>query len=390
MSKKPDNINSRTIVNSIHSIEKETWEKVVNNQNIYLSYSYLTALEESMKDEMDFYYSISFDSDNNSVLIAAFQVVYFSDRGKRKSLVNEQFCKLKSKLLSFNLLVCGNIFSDGENGFLYSSSISKKEAIIELTEISEEIKLISKRERKKLPVVLFKEFWAKQDTYTKSFKKQNFREFMIDVNMVLPIHKSWKNLDDYLFSLKTKYRTRAKSVYKKSKELVIKELSSSEILHYQEEIFILFKNVVNNANFSLGSLNSIAFYRFKKELTNQFIFKAAFLEDKMVGFCTSFFHNNVLEANYVGIDYEHNFNKSIYQRLLYEYIDIALTLGVEELQLGRTSELIKSAIGAVPENMKLYAKHRSTIPNLLLKPVFHFISPSKFELRQPFKTEYTL
>jgi hypothetical protein len=26
----------------------------------------------------------------------------------------------------------------------------------------------------------------------------------------------------------------------------------------------------------------------------------------------------------------------------------------------------------------------------LLKPAFHFISPSKFELRQPFKTEYAL
>ncbi|MDB9932133.1 hypothetical protein OAD28_05365 [Flavobacteriales bacterium] len=390
MSKNSSKIVKRKIVSSIQFLDEDLWNTITQNENIYLSYSYLSALEDTIKEEIDFYYSISFDDQNNPVLVASFQVVHFSDKKKRKNSFHDTYCLIKNKILSFNILVCGNVFSDGENGFLFADSVSKKEAIIELSSITEKIKAISKKNKKKLPVVLFKEFWAKEDTYTKSFKKQSFREFMIDVNMVLPIHESWNNLDDYLFSLKTKYRTRAKSVYKKSKELVFRNLNKEEIEEYNSEIKTLFNNVVDNATFSLGALNSMAFVKFKEALNEQFIFKAAFLEDKMVGFCTSFFHNNILEANYVGIDYELNHDKSIYQRLLYEYVETALELNAKELQLGRTSELIKSAIGAVPENMKLYAKHRSTIPNLLLKPAFHFISPSKFELRQPFKTEYAL
>ncbi len=390
MSKNSKQVAKREIVSSIHSLDRDAWNTVTKNDNIYLSYSYLAALEEIMNREMDFYYSISYDFENKPVLAASFQVVLFSDKKKRKNTFQDKYCLVKNKLLSFNILVCGNVFSDGENGFIYGNEISKKEAIIELTAITEEIKIISKKTNKKLPVVLFKEFWAKEDTYTKSFKKQSFREFMIDVNMVLPIHESWNSLDDYLFSLKTKYRTRANSVFKKSEDLVIKNLSADEIVTYNSEVKTLFNNVVDNASFSLGALNTMAFAKFKEALKEQFNFKAAFLEDKMVGFCTSFFHNNILEANYVGIDYTYNQDKAIYQRLLYEYVEIALELNATELQLGRTSELIKSAIGAVPENMKLYAKHKSTIPNLLLKPAFHFISPSKFELRQPFKIEYAL
>lgn len=390
LSKSPLTIVKNKIVSSIHSFEEAVWDSLIEQSNIYLSYSYLAALEDTMSQEMDFYYSLSFDANEKPVLAAAFQVVLFSDNSIKNSPLEEKYCGLKNKLLSFNLLVCGNVFSDGENGFLYSNSLSKKEAVIELSAIAEEIKKTSKKHKKKLPVVLFKEFWAKEDTYTKSFKKQSFTEFMIDVNMVLPIHSSWNTMDDYLFSLKTKYRTRAKSVYKKSEELVIKSLNTEEIAANENEISALFENVVENASFSLGALKVAAFAKFKQELGDKFIFKAAFYEGKMVGFCTAFFHRNTLEANYVGMDYSLNLDKCIYQRLLYEYVETALELNAKELHLGRTSELIKSAIGAVPENMKLYAKHKSTIPNLLLKPAFRFISPSKFELRQPFKTEYAL
>ena len=218
MSKNSRKIVKRKIVSSIQFLDEDLWSTITQNENIYLSYSYLSALEDTIKEEIDFYYSISFDDQNNPVLAASFQVVHFSDKKKRKNSFHDTYCLIKNKILSFNILVCGNVFSDGENGFLFTDSVSKKEAIIELSIITEEIKAISKKNKKKLPVVLFKEFWAKEDTYTKSFKKQSFREFMIDVNMVLPIHESWNNLDDYLFSLKTKYRTRAKSVYKKSKE----------------------------------------------------------------------------------------------------------------------------------------------------------------------------
>ena len=93
-------------------------------------------------------------------------------------------------------------------------------------------------------------------------------------------------------------------------------------------------------------------------------------------------------ANFVGLDYGFNKEQCVYQRFLYDYVEQGLNRGLKELHLGRTAELVKSQIGALPTNMKLYAKHRKSVSNLLLKPIIQSISPSEFELRVPFKANY--
>lgn len=390
MSETESIITTRKIATSITEFDKKNWNKVVDGTNIYLSFGYLKALEESMKKDIDFYYSVSYNQSNDPVLVSAFQIVTFTDKRKHKpNQVISCVSRAKSKLFTFNVMVCGNVFSDGENGFIYSNCLTKANAIDEVVIVSKEIKKQSKRADKKASIVLFKEFWAKENTYGKLFKNHSFREFMIDVNMILPIHKSWSNMDEYLFSLKTKYRTRAKGVFKKSKDLNFKDFTSQEIIENSKEIEILFNNVAEKSNFSFGKIKPIAFAKLKEELGSGFILRGAYCNGELIGFSTALLNNNVLEANYVGIDYRHNNTYAIYQRLLYDYIEQAIQLGAKELHLGRTSELIKSAIGAVPENMNLYAKHNNAIHNLALKPLFHFISPSKFELRKPFKQEFS-
>lgn len=211
---------------------------------------------------------------------------------------------------------------------------------------------------------------------------------MADVNMVLKLHEEWNTLEDYLFSMTTKYRTRIKSIYKKSNNLSIKSLSAKEIKENQSEIKTLLENVSKKAEYSYGVINVNAFVLFKENLKEDFILKAVFLNDKIIGFSTSFFYNGQLDANYVGMDYDYNTEYAVYQRLLCDYVAQAIERGAKELHFGRTSELVKSALGAQPINMKLYAKHKSAISNFLLKPVFNFITPSNFELRKPFKADF--
>jgi hypothetical protein len=388
LSKSTNKIAHRKIVNSIRQVDQEEWNSVAKSKNIYLSFAYLNALEMAMNNEMDFYYSISYTADNTPVLIAAFQIVRYVDKrahnGNRFSCI---ISKAKSRLFTFNVVVCGNVFSDGENGFLFSEKMDKAEAIKELEFVSKAVQDITKKADKKASIVLFKEFWVKDDNFGIHFKRKKFREFMIDVNMVLKLQTNWLNMEDYLSSLKKKYRSRAKSVMRNSETLELKSLTTEEIISNSVRIKELFNNVVEKASFKFGRINVEAFINLKSALGEQFVFRGAFLNNQLVGFSTAICNNHAYEANYVGIDYEVNEDKEIYQRLLYDFIELAIERKASELHLGRTSELIKSAVGAVPENMNLYAKHNNRMHNIALKPIFHFIAPSKFELRQPFKTE---
>ena len=379
----------RNIWYSIDAVPAEDWDHVVTNRNLYLSRAYLSALETHMMEHMRLVYSVSYTEDGKAVLAAAFQLVQFIDKRRAYS---KALCKLSyhvtkkiADVFTINVLVCGNVFADGENGFIWSEDLSAENAIDEMEQTILELKENSEI-RELSSITLFKEFWPESTSFTERLLNFRYRGFMIDVNMVLHISEDWKNLDDYLGSMKTKFRTRAKSVFKKSEAIQVRSIDAAQIREHKARIQELFGNVLEKSDFSFGKLNVLAFAAFAESLGEAFTFRGFFLEDQLVGFSTSLLNKGNLEANFVGLDYNYNVGYCIYQRMLYDYVEQALACGAKELQLGRTAEQIKSTIGAIPMNMKLYAKHRSSVPNLLLKPIIRSIAPSEFELRQPFKT----
>lgn len=382
----------RTIYNSTKSINRSDWNAVLKGRNIYLSLDYLEALESGMKDHMKLFFSISYNENKGPVLISAFQLVKFIDK---RRMFTDHLCKLHyhikkhiEDIFTINTLVCGNVFSDGENGFIWSEDLSPDSAFDEINNTIKQLKTEHEL-KEKASITLFKEFWPDTVKSSNRLKEHSYRDFMIDVNMVLTIHESWKTLEDYLLSMKTKFRTRANAVFKKSKEVEIKSLSPESIIEQKERISELFGNVLAKSDFSIGTITPETFANFKENLNENFEFRGFYLDGLMIGFSTSFRNNKNMEANFVGLDYQHNKEYEIYQRILYDYVEQALEFGATELQLGRTSELIKSSIGAIPTNMKLYIKHRKSVSNLLLKHVIQSISPSEFELRKSFKANFT-
>ncbi len=377
---------------TIHNINKEHWNDILKGSNIYLSTEYLEALETSLKGQVEFRYILFYNKSSKPVALASVQILDFSNEGFK---TNDVYCKVASRIknklletLDVKMMVCGNVFACGENGFMYTNDLSAEDAYNNLSNGLYELRQTQKTD-KPISVVLLKEFWPSSFKTSDLLKSAGFKDFKVDVNMILHIHPTWKTMDDYLASMTTKFRTKAKSVYKKSAELIVKDFSVDDILHYKSEIENLYGSVVEKADFKFGILNGDAFVNFKKNHQGHFIFKAYFLKEKLVGFSSSFISNNSFDANYVGLDYEYNYTHATYQRMLYDFVELSISNNLKELRLGRTAEEIKSCIGAEPMDMKLYLRHRNSISNKLLAPIIATITPSEFELRYPFKAEFT-
>jgi hypothetical protein len=371
---------------SVASIDVAHWQSVVKGKNIYLTLDYLAALESTMAQNMDFFYTLIYDDSDNPIMACVFQLVGFNYRGGDHSrLLLKNLCKYQSKDgFKISLLVGGNVFANGENCAIWNGDLTDRQAAKLLTRTIKKIKEDAKI-KKKISVELFKEYWPKSAEVIDGFKSSKYKGFEIDVNMVMTIPAEWKSMHDYLNNMKTKFRTKAKKVFKSSASLELRSMGVDEIDQYKNEILTLFSSVLDRSEYSLGAIEPLTFSGFKKALNDKFFFRALFLEGKMIGFSTSFLNNDFFEANYVGIDYDFNQKYDVYQRLLYDFVELAINNGAKELHLGRTSELIKSQIGAVPVSMKLYAKHKSFLPNLVLSMALNFVKASQYELRPPFK-----
>lgn len=378
------------IFHKTEALPTKDWEQVLAGKNLYLSLAYLEVLEDTLQDQVTLFFSVSY-LDKVPVLITAFQLVTFEDRREQS---HKSFLKIlsdtKSKRQSFkmNMLVCGNVFADGEHGFVASDDLSNDDVIQELVTISETIKKKSSSSSKKISVRLFKEFWPASVSKMETLIAHRFTAFHIDVNMVLDIHPSWNTFDDYLQSMKAKFRTKAKSSYKRSAALSVRSLSVAAIKENRDKIDLLFTNVLDKSEYSFGRMNATVFAALKENLDQNFSFVGAYLNEELVGFSIAYFHNDIMQAGYVGLDYTYNTEYAIYQRILYHYVEQAIDRKVIQLQLGRTSELIKSALGAKPIDMKLYAKHKRPITNLIMGAVLNKVAPSDYELRRPFKSGF--
>lgn len=379
------------VFKSVNDISKADWERVLKDRNVYLSLYYLEAIEESLKDEIMFRYLIFYNEKSLAVAIAAIQFVTFYDKGSQE---REALClirtQIKNHLIDSNgvkVLTCGSPFSCGENGFLFTSEITEKEAYRNLSKGLNQLQKAEK-DNIKAPVILLKDFWPESDLADAIMKADGFKDFMIDVNMVMKIDASWKSREDYLQSMVTKFRTKAKSALKKSEILITYDFQEEDIIKHQQEIDKLYLSVVEKSDFNFGALNAGTFVYLKKNLKEKFIVRGYFLESTLVGFSTAFLCDKIMDANYVGINYELNREYAIYQRMLYDYVELAINTECIELRFGRTAEEIKSTIGALPINMKLYVRHKSAVKNSLLRPVVNAITPSSFEQRYPFKAEF--
>lgn len=376
---------------SVKMINSSHWDDVVGGENVYLSRNYLQSLEDALSNSIDFRYIIFYCKNYNPVGVAAVQILDFVDKNEK---YNDALCvvgkQVKHKLLKhldIKVMVCGNAFATGENGFMFNSDIDPSEAYLNLSNALYRLRR-SEALNGRVSIILLKEFWPASFEKAEVLKKHDFREFKIDVNMVLKIHESWQSMDDYLGSMVSKFRTKAKSVFKKSEDLEVVNMDALQIENNKVRLQELYTTVVRKADFKFGELNGDAFVNFKKNLGDSFVLRGYYLNNSLIGFSTAFVAKKVVDANYVGLDYAVNQDVALYQRMLYDFVDLAIENRVEELHLGRTAEEIKSCLGAEPMDMKLYVKHRNSVSNKLIKPIVESIHPSEFELRHPFKASF--
>jgi Acetyltransferase (GNAT) domain len=107
---------------------------------------------------------------------------------------------------------------------------------------------------------------------------------------------------------------------------------------------------------------------------------------QVLGFVTTVRDGETAVGYYIGFDRETNASVPIYFRLLQAVVDDAIKLGCRRLSLGRTALEPKARLGARPDPMRIWIRHRIPMLNVFVRGLLHTISHhDEAPERNPFK-----
>ena len=376
---------------SVKEIPNTIWDLLNCAENKYFSKDFLASIEKN-HSEISFFYVVLVDDKKQPKAFASIQIVDFY-----LNSVDNNFQDLISKLKTvarklhifpdkkpLKLLICGNTFVSGEHGIFIKNNSDKKIIIKELAKAI--LHFVNVDKHLKIDAFLLKDFINESLFIADELKDYNYNAFSVEPNMVLQIDVNWRIFDDYLAAMKTKFRVKAKKAIQLSAAIQIENVTLENIANQLPKMTELYRKVAKNAAFNLGDFNLATYKDFKEKLGENYILKTYWLDDKMVGFMSGIINQNSLDAHFVGIDYHLNREFAIYQKMLYNYIEIAINKNLKTINFGRTASEIKSSVGAEPQDLTMYLRHKKSITNKILKLFLQRVQPTPFHQHFPFKT----
>lgn len=385
------NTNNALFFSTVDDISEDIWQALACENNLYFHRNFLKSIEKN-HPEIIFSYIVLIDKNDKPKALACIQIINFYLDAIRNDLelfvrkvknVGRKLHLIPDKK-PLKLLICGNTFVSGEHGVFIKQNQDKKLVIKEIAKAI--LHFVNADKKLKIDAFLLKDFINESLFITDELKDYNYHPFSVEPNMVLTLDENWQNFDDYLASLKTKFRVKARKAFKKSIDIKIEDVTNKNIKEQLPKMTALYKKVATNATFNLGDFNLESYVDLIEKLDENYILKTYWLNDNIVGFVSGIINKNSLDAHFVGIDYQLNREYAIYQRMLYDYIEIAISKNLKTINFGRTASEIKSSVGAIPQDLTMYLRHKKSITNKILKLFLQRVQPTPFQQKKPFKT----
>ncbi len=396
--RKLDSEFSFTLFEKAARIPVSDWEIVTSNQTVFLNPGYLGIVEKCFHTRLQCRYVVVYRKEAPCGVIY-FQIVDFKaglfgrmishqveDLRQHKLNLFERYLHSNKEEILLRLFTCGNNLVSGEYGFCFDKKTGKEKSHYLLLTITD---LIAREEKLRgtISATLLKDF-SRPLRPERLFAGENFSRFSVEPNMVVEVPPRVSSLADYVALFSKKYRSRARSIFRKIEGIEKRTLSGTMIKDLEKDMYALYAAVFEKAKFRLMQLPLNYFSKVKELFSERFIVNAYFRNNQMIAFSSCFvMPDSSVEAHYIGLDYAANEEHELYQNILYSLIEEGITRGCSRVNLGRTAAEIKTTVGAKPHELLCYIKPQNTISKLIQRPFISFLQPAPWTARNPFRED---
>lgn len=380
----------------IASIHPEWWDTLAQQASIFLSRPYLEMLEANLPSQISMRYAVLSRRGQPAALLVLQKLRLEAERMQPKKAsaqglrarLKQSARELASRPLeSQQVLTLGNMLSYGQHGYWRHPSLSLPEFWQGAAEAIYRIRRAEKLEGG-ADFQLIKDLVGADIEGAADLVDFGYRDLETEPNMMLTLDPAWGSYADYLASLASKYRKNVQSRILKPFEqerfrigVIANPGASAKRLH---ELYLAVHEAQDFRPFTLPE----TYWRaLPQALGKRVRVVGLWLDERLVGFVVMLkdFDDTVF-AYHIGFDKDAAGEWPIYLRLLHAAIAEAIELKGARMSLGRTALEPKAALGAKPERMLVYARHRQPLLNKMVRGLLAGIEHDEAPERNPFKS----
>jgi Acetyltransferase (GNAT) domain len=388
------------LADRIDALNPDVWQRAAGHSGFFFSRDYLKMLEAVAPNNIELRYALISDENNAPIAAVVMQLVRIGidQVGVKKTEASEDvakkstkrlFAPIKEKLserVTQTVLVCGNMLTYGQHGVAFALGIDQSQAWHAVAEV-----LYRTRQAERIvgrtDFILIKDMHAPFVQSAKRLEQLSYRYIETEPNMVLKLDTAWKNYDDYLSGLASKYRANVKNgVFKPidAAGCVIERVT--DVTPFAARIHALYRSVQASAQIRPFLLPESYFPTLLATAGGRIRFSLLKRGEEILGFLVSLADGETAIAYHIGFDKQAAETLPIYLRLLHAGVEDAISLGCRRISYGRTALAPKAALGAKPEAFGVLVRHRQPVLNKLIKRMLLSIEHEDAPERNPFKT----
>ena len=382
----------------IDYVDPARWDLVTRGGSFFLRRDVLRVVENHGPENIQPRYAMVFRGEKPVAAIAVQVVTVTGERLRReaaiaksapgKNLLRRMLAPAARTVgsgLRERMLVAGNLLSWGFHGIAFALD---EEAAALWPAVAEALYRIRRAERLsgQTDFAMVKDVTAQQ-AGTEILRRFSYRALETEPNMVLALDPTWRNYDDYLAALDSKYRKKVKDQGKRLTTAGCTVEVLSDLAAHAGRLHSLYLAVQGNASVRLVTLRENYFTELARVGGDDFRCTVVRRAGEVIGFVTSVRDGETAIGYYIGFDRAAAAEGlPIYLRLLHATVADAIAWRCTRLSIGRTALEPKAGLGARPEPMSVWVRHRVAPLNWMLRGLLGAVPHAEAPERSPFKS----
>jgi len=338
------------------------WDSLLGPDDVQLGHRFVRACEEARIEDAEHWHVTAHEGDTlvgiASICALTVSLDLLSSGAVRRGIVLAR--RWRPSFLKVPILVCGLPVSFGQPCLRIRPGVDPAPVLSALDGLMEDV-----ARARGIRLLGFKEFDGDQARSLASLRRLGYFRATSLPSWTLPL--PWRSFEEYVSAMRATYRrqVRASLAVRRERELTVRTVDDfrpqAAILHG------LYAQVMARAKHRLEHLG-VEFFR-ELPLRLGAACRAIVVErgDDVLAAAIVIDSPGVFTFLLAGIDYERNVRSAAYLNLVLEVVSAGIGSGARRLELGQTSDRLKSRLGARPSPRCFFLRHRCGVPHALLR-----------------------